>query len=198
MHYPNNIKKEFTTNELANQHTSHSKRGMNLENALNISNEFYRSKDIALIYKKPTPIGVVDVSYANHKKTIEKAYFKEQSTLDYNGLYRGKYIEFDAKETLNKTSFPLPNIHSHQTTQIRNVIKHGGIVFLIIRMNNINYLLTGEDYINYIDSEDRKSISYNYIKEKAYVIKEGYQPQLDYLKIIDEVYFEGRLDYGRN
>ncbi len=186
MQYPNNIKKEFTKLSI-----SHSNRGMNLEDALNRSNEHYLRKDIALIYKKPTPIGVVDVSYKNHKKIIEKAYFKEQSTLDYNGLYRGKYIEFDAKETLNKTSFPLSNIHEHQTTQIRNVIKHGGIVFLIIRMNNITYLLTGEDYINYIDNETRKSISYNYIQEYAHIVKETYQPQLDYLKVVDKVYFKG-------
>ena len=132
------MKKEFdSTNSLANLKKSYSNRGMNLETAINSSNEYYLLEDRALIYKKPTPIGVVDVSYANHKKTIEKAYFKEQSTLDYNGLYRGKYIEFDAKETLNKTAFPLSNIHEHQTKQIRNVIKHGGIVFLIIRINNI-------------------------------------------------------------
>ncbi len=186
MQYPNNIKKEYTRLSV-----SHKNRGMNLENALNSSNEYYLSKDRALIFKKPTPIGVVDVSYSNHRKTIEKAYFKEQSTLDYNGLYRGKYIEFDAKETLNKTAFPLSNIHEHQTLQIRNVIKHGGIVFLIIRMNNLNYLLTGEDYIYYIDHEERKSISYKYIEEKAYIIKESYQPPLDYLKIVDEVYFKG-------
>ena len=186
MRYPNNIKKQFTKLEV-----SHSNRGMNLEASLNTSNEYYLNKDIALIYKKPTPIGIVDVSYNNNKKTITKAYFKEQSTLDYNGLYRGKYIEFDAKETLNKTAFPLSNVHEHQTLQIRNVIKHGGIVFLIIRMNNINYLLTGEDYISYIDNEDRKSISYKYIEEKAYVIKEAYQPRLDYLSIVDKVYFKG-------
>ncbi len=186
MQYPNNIKKEFTK-----LNVSHKNRGMNLENEINASNEYYRNKDRALIFKKPTPIGVVDVSYGNHRKTIEKAYFKEQSTLDYNGLYRGKYIEFDAKETLNKTAFPLSNVHEHQTLQIRNVIKHGGIVFLIIRMNNINYLLTGEDYIFYIDNEDRKSISYKYIEEKAYVIKEAYQPRLDYLSIVDKVYFKG-------
>lgn len=186
MHYPNNINKSYTKISI-----SHSNRGMNLENALNISNEYYRKKDIALIFKKPTPIGVVDVSYQNHKKIIEKAYFKEPSTLDYNGLYKGKYIEFDAKETLNKTAFPLSNIHEHQTIQIRNVIKHGGIVFLIIKMNSIIYLLTGEDYINYLDNEKRKSISYNYIKDKAYIIKESYQPPIDYLSIVDEVYFKG-------
>ncbi len=186
MHYPNNINKSYTKISI-----SHSNRGMNLENALNISNEYYRKKDIALIFKKPTPIGVVDVSYQNHKKIIEKAYFKEPSTLDYNGLYKGKYIEFDAKETLNKTAFPISNIHEHQTIQIRNVIKHGGIVFLIIKMNSIIYLLTGEDYINYLDNEKRKSISYNYIKDKAFIIKESYQPPIDYLSIVDEVYFKG-------
>jgi len=186
MQYPNNIKKTYSRLSI-----SHSNRGMNLETIINNSNEYYLEKDIALIYKKPTPIGIVDVSYNNHKKTIEKAYFKEPSTLDYNGLYRGKYIEFDAKETLNKTSFPLSNIHEHQTLQIRKVIAHEGIVFLIIRMNDLIYLLTGEDYIKYIDTHNRKSISYSFIKENAHIIKEGYKPQLDYLKTVDEIYFKG-------
>jgi len=186
MHYPNNINKQYTKLEV-----SHSNRGMNLEASLNISNNYYLEKDIALIYKKPTPIGIVDVKYDYNKATITKAYFKEPSTLDYNGLYKGKYIEFDAKETLHKTSFPLSNIHEHQTKHIRNVLNHNGIVFLIIKMNNIPYLLTGEDYISYIDSNNRKSIEYNYIQEKAYVIKEGYTLPLDYLKIVDEIYLKG-------
>lgn len=188
MQYPGSIKKTYTNFKI---NISHSNRGMNLENALNISNDYYLKKDIALIYKKPTPIGIVDVAYENNKKIIKKAYFKEQSTLDYNGLYRGKYIDFDAKETLNKTSFPLKNIHEHQTEHIRRVLKQGGIVFLIIRMNNKNFLLDGKDYISYIDSCSRKSISYSYIEEKAYLIKEEYQPPLDYLKIIDKIYFKG-------
>lgn len=187
MQYPNNIKKTYV-NKLS---ISHGNRGMNLEASLNASNQYYLREDIAVIYKKPTPIGVVDVSYKNHKKQIEKAYFKEQSTLDYNGLYRGKYIEFDAKETLSKTAFPLSNVHEHQTKQIRSVIRHGGIVFLIIRMNNINYLLTGEMYIYFIDNSTRKSIPYSFILENAYVIKDGYEPQIDYLKVVDKVYFKG-------
>ena len=102
MQYPNNIKKSY--NHIS---VSHSNRGMSLENLLNHTNDYYIKKDIALIYKKPTPIGVAEVSYSDHKKLIKKAYFKEQSTLDYNGIYKGKYIEFDAKETLNKTAFPI-------------------------------------------------------------------------------------------
>ena len=186
MLYPNNISKEYNKTTI----TSHSNRGMDLENAINLSNNYYKDKDRAIIYKKPTPIGVVDVSYKNNKKTIEKAYFKEQSTLDYNGIYRGKYIDFDAKECQSKTAFPLSNIHNHQTKHIEDVIRHGGIAFLIIRMNNINYLLTGEDYLYYIKNEKRKSIAYSYIEEKGNIIKEKYLPALDYLSIIDEIYFK--------
>ena len=186
MLYPNNISKEYNKTTI----TSHSNRGMDLENAINLSNNYYKDKDRAIIYKKPTPIGVVNVSYKNNKKTIEKAYFKEQSTLDYNGIYRGKYIDFDAKECQSKTAFPLSNIHNHQTKHIEDVIRHGGIAFLIIRMNNINYLLTGEDYLYYIKNEKRKSIAYSYIEEKGHIIKEKYLPALDYLSIIDEIYFK--------
>ncbi len=170
---------------------SHSNRGMNLEALLNQTNNYYKEKDIALIFKKPTPIGIVDVAYENKKKIIKKAYFQMQSTLDYNGIYKGKYIDFDAKECLNKTAFPLSNIHQHQTEHIRGVIRHGGIAFLIILMNGIHYLLDGTDYIYYIDNFKRKSIAYSYIKEKGLIIKEGYLPALDYLEAVDRKYFKG-------
>ena len=186
MQYPNNIKKSY--NHIS---VSHSNRGMSLENLINMTNEYYLKKDIALIYKKPTPIGVAEVTYSDHKKLIKKAYFKEQSTLDYNGLYKGKYIEFDAKETLNKTAFPISNIHPHQIEQIAGVIRHGGIAFLLIKMNSFYYLLRGEDFLDFINNNTRKSIPYSYIKSNAYLIKENYQPALDYLKVIDEICFKG-------
>ena len=144
MNYPNKIKKDFHKN------INYANRGMDLENIINDTNEYLLENDIALIYKKPTPIGVVKVSYENNKQIINKAYFATQSTLDYNGLYRGKYIEFDAKNTESKTSFPLSNVHEHQIKHIRNVIRHKGIVFLIIRINGIIYLLNGIDFIKFI------------------------------------------------
>ena len=150
----------------------------------------------ALIYKKPTPIGVSDVSYNNHGKIIERAYFKEPSTLDYNGLYRGKYIEYEVKVTKNKTSFPLQNIHDHQIRHLRKVLEHQGIVFLIIKINDLVYLLTGKDFINYIDTHSRKSIEYEFIKNNGYLIKYGITPPLDYLKIVDSVYFKEEIING--
>jgi len=190
MDYPNNIKKTYK------KEISHSNRGMDLENLINLTNEYYLNNNIAVIYKKPTPIGIAKVKYFNNKKMIDKAYFKEQSTLDYNGLYKGKYLDFDAKMTTSKTSFPLSNIHEHQLLHIRNILKHGGISFIILKINLEYYLLTGEDLINYIDNSNRKSIEYKYITNVGHIIKEGYIPALDYLKVIDKIYFKGESSNG--
>jgi len=185
--YPKELKK--TTHKTIN----YGNRGMDLENLLNLSNTFYEEQNRALIYKKPTPIGIVDVHYSPHGKVIDKAYFKSPSTLDYNGLYRGKYIEFEAKETKSKTAFPLSNIHPHQIEHIRHVIEHGGIVFLIMRIYNAFYLLDGQDFLNYIDHYDRKSVPFSYISEKGHLIKEKIDPPLDYLPLVDQIYFGGNL-----
>ncbi len=179
MNYPNQIKKEYHKN------INYANRGMDLENIINEANLYYLENDIALIYKKPTPIGVVKVSYENNKQVITKAYFATESTLDYNGLYKGKYVEFDAKSTLSKTSFALNNVHPHQIKHIRNVIRHGGIVFLIISMNNYIYLLNGPDFISYIDNHTRKSIPYDYIKEYGYILEYNYNKGVNYLKYVD-------------
>ncbi len=184
MNYPSGIKASKT-------HTvNYKNRGMSLEEDLNITNQYYREQDIAYIYKKPTPIQITKVDYPSRKEAIIKeAYFKEPSTTDYNGIYQGYYIDFEAKETRNHTSFPLSNIHPHQITHLKNVFRHGGICFLIVRFSTQNetYLLTGEDFFHFIDHTTRKSIPYMYFKEKGKKIPFEYQPRLPYLKAVDEM-----------
>lgn len=187
MQYPNNIQKK------SQFRIDYGNRGMDLENLLNETNDYYKEADIALIFKKPTPIGVVDVHYASRGKVIDKAYFKSPSTLDYNGLYKGRYIEFEAKETRIKTSFPLSNIHEHQIKHIEGVLNHGGIVFLIIKINQQVFLLKGDDFLEYLKKEQRKSIAYSYIKEKGYLLQEKICPALDYLHVVDNIYFGGNV-----
>lgn len=184
MNYPNGIKKNKTTS-----YTNYGNRGMNLENDLNITNEYYRNMDKAYIYKKPTPVKIVNVDYQSRKlATIKEAYFVEPSTTDYNGIYKGKYIDFEAKETKSKTSFALDNIHPHQIVHLRNIMKHNGIAFLIIRFTNMDltYLLMAKEFFNFIDNNERKSIPLSYFEEKAHLIKNKLQPRVDYLEIIDE------------
>jgi len=139
---------------------------MDLENLLNLSNLYYEEQNRAFIFKKPTPIGVVDVHYSPKGKIIDKAYFKAPSTLDYNGLYRGRYVEFEAKETKQKTSFPLSNIHPHQIKHMKRILEHAGIVFLVVLINQQVFLLDGQDFLDYIYQNERKSIPYSYFLEK--------------------------------
>lgn len=177
--YPNKIKSDGKNTK----HKIYGNRGMTLENELNSSNRYYLENDIAVIYKKPTPVKVL--KRTNQK--IVNAYFEKPSTTDYNGLYKGKYIDFEAKETKNKTSFPLDNIHDHQIKHIENVKKHGGICFLIIRFTNLNltYLLFGEDFLTYIKTSKRKSIPLDFFKEKGHIIKEKLAPRIDYIEILN-------------
>ena len=170
--------------------SSYGNRGMFLENIINDSNTYYNSIDKCLIFKKPTPIKVLNVSYPSNKShLIDKAVYSSISTLDYNGIYRERYIEFDAKECHSKTSFPLSNIKEHQLEHIKKVILQKGIVFLIIFINNEFYLLKGETIIDFIKNNDRKSIEYTYLKEHGYKINESYTPRLKYLDTVDEAYF---------
>lgn len=184
MKYPNGIKLNTTRN------ISYDNRGMNLEDDINITNKYYIEQGIAFVYKKPTPIQVTKVDYSNKNAVIKEAYFKEPSTTDYNGLYKGKYIDFEAKETENSTSFPLNNIHNHQIEHIKNVVNNGGLGFLIVRFNKLNktFLLWGCDLISFIKNNSRKSIPLSYFNEKAYLIEEKYIPRVDYLKVIDSMY----------
>lgn len=188
MNYPNGIKKK--SNNSYDSKISHKNRGITLENEINSSNEYYREIEKAYIYKKPTPIKIVKVDYPSRDKAvIKEAYFTVPSTTDYNGLYKGKYIDFEAKETKNKTSFPLSNIHEHQIQHLDNIYKNNGISFLIVRFTKLNetYLLETNIFIDYIKKENKKSIPIDFFRKKAYLIKDGYCPKIDYLKIVDKI-----------
>ena len=184
MKYPNGIKLNTTKN------ITYDNRGMGLEDDINLTNQYYIDNNIAFIYKKPTPIQVIKVDYSKNSAIIKEAYFKEPSTTDYNGLYKGKYIDFEAKETNSKTSFPIKNIHKHQINHIKNIYENGGISFLIIRFNKLSktYLLLGKDLINFIEHNDRSSIPILFFEDNAYLIEEKYIPRIDYLKVIDSIF----------
>ena len=193
MNYPTGIKKSHE------QVINYSHRGMTLEDDINETNSYYREKDIAYIYKKPTPIKVTKVDFRKDRtSTIKEAFYMEPSTTDYNGIYKGYYIDFEAKQTKNKTAFPLANIHKHQIKHLENITRHGGIGFIVVRFDLLNetYLLKDDDLFSFIKSNDRKSIPIKYFKEKGYLIKEGYNPRLDYLKVVDEfleVKYNGKI-----
>ena len=188
MNYPNGVKsnsKSFFNKNFIN----YSNRGMSLESDINDSNKYYLESNIAVIYKKPTPITINKVDFkSRNDAVIREAHFKIPSTTDYNGIYKGKYIDFEAKETKCKTSFPLDNIHAHQIDHLIKVSDHGAIAFVIVRFSSINknYLLFVKDLITFLETNSRKSIPIDYFKIYGHEIKDSLSPRLDYLKIIDK------------
>ena len=160
MRYPNGqeyssvVKKERKTHKSSAEISiSSANRGMDFEHEINLSNEYYRDKGICLITKRPTPINIVKVDYSKGAK-ITHAYFEEQSTTDYNGVYKSRYIDFEAKNTKNKTSFPLNNITKHQIEHLKKVLYHGGIAFFIINFETLNktYLLDASYVIDFYEN----------------------------------------------
>ncbi|WP_050615389.1 Holliday junction resolvase RecU [Bacillus testis] len=197
-HYPNGRKYASGTKygDLSTSRPlqiNYGKRGMTLEEDLNESNQYYLSQSIAVVHKKPTPIQIVDVHYPKRSAAvIKEAYFKQASTTDYNGVYKGKYLDFEAKETRNSTSFPLQNVHEHQILHMEQVLRQQGIAFIIIRFATLEeiYLMEAHHLIafwNRMLSGGRKSITKQEVESTSYKIPITFQPRIDYIKVIDKL-----------
>lgn len=163
-------------------------RGMAFEKEINDSNKYYLENDIAAIYKKPTPIKVVKID--EKEKHISLAYFESPSTTDYNGIYKSKYIDFEAKSTVNPTSFSLSNINENQINHLRKIIKLKGIAFLFVYFSRPNkyFLLKATDLISFLDTEKRKSIPITYFMIRGIEVKRKIKPLLPYLSALDSLF----------
>ena len=169
---------------------SYKNRGMSFEQEINASNAYYREINRAIITKRPTPINVVKVDYA-HGAKITHAYFEKQSTTDYNGIYQGRYVDFEAKSTQSSTSFPLANITSHQLAHLQAIIDHGGLAFFLIhfvRKDEV-YVVKAEHILWHKVTQKRQSIPYSFIQEKGEKVTLDLQPRLRYLDAVDRLFF---------
>ncbi|OFV62465.1 Holliday junction resolvase RecU [Mammaliicoccus sciuri] len=199
MNYPNGKKVTKNTSKVSIQNDpkysriQYGKRGMRLEEEIDKSNEYFRLENIAVIHKKPTPIQIVNVDYPKRQKAvIKEAYFRKPSTTDYNGVYNGYYIDFEAKETKNKTSFPLNNIHDHQVSHMEQVLNQKGICFLLIKFSYHDsvFLLPFRKFMVYWDrykSGGKKSITLKEIENDGYLIPIQFKPRINYITIVDQL-----------
>lgn len=195
--YPNGKKYTPTpkkeTNLFKKKDLSYSNRGKTLEEEIDETNEFYLQRNIAVIHKKPVPIQIVKVEYPSRSAAvIREAYFRTPSTTDYNGVYNGYYIDFDAKETENKTSFPLKNVHPHQVSHMEASAKQKGICFLLVRFSSLErYFVVPLEMLlsawGLMLKGGRKSIPLSEFEGQAIEIQPGYLPRLDYLKAITQL-----------
>ena len=164
-------------------------RGMDFEHAVSLSCKYYDDQQRAIITKRPTPIKIISADYKLAK--ITEAYFEKQSNTDYNGVYRGKYIDFECKETLSKTSLSFNNIPKHQIEHLKKVIYHGGVAFFMIYFKTLDevYIVDAKDIIELYENGERKSITYDQVKKIGSFVEQGFIPRLKFLDVVDKVYF---------
>ncbi|MCL1788206.1 MAG: Holliday junction resolvase RecU [Defluviitaleaceae bacterium] len=137
-------------------------RGSAFEELVDMTNQLYAQKELAIIQKVPTPITPVAVD--NKSRTITSAYFEKKSTIDFIGVAQGLPICFDAKET-RQQNLPLKNIHAHQIEFMEAFRKQQGCSFLLVHFLTKGevFLLPSEDLARYHQEAlagGRKSIPY--------------------------------------
>ncbi|CAM9124601.1 Holliday junction resolvase RecU [Mycoplasma todarodis] len=131
-------------------------RGMLLESLLNTTIALYKKNNIGLFHKKEIPISFGKVIKSQNKIKIDEAYIKSKSTSDYYGVFKGKFIAFEAKST-NLKSLPLSNIKYHQRKYLHDVQNHGGISFYIFAFKTYDkYFMV---YTDTIETMHKKSFS---------------------------------------
>lgn len=161
---------------------SHANRGAMLERLIDMTNRQYRNNGIADIRKIPTPVQIT----GNNRGKVT-GYTTKGEWVDYVGIYKGKTIVFDAKETTNRTSFPLENVSNHQYELLKSWHEKGAQSFLIVSFRKLDeiYLLPFEMLETYeygARNGGRKSIPYNEFAMNCDLIKSDKGYVLHYLK----------------
>lgn len=158
-------------------------RGKKLEIMLDMTNNLLRNKGIADIRKIPTPIKI--------QKVIGKkvnGYLDTANWVDYSGVYKGKALIFDAKETTTK-NFPLKNLKEHQFSLLKSWHVNGAYAFLIVAFwnggNEPNAFILPFEILEDVWMKarlgGRKSIPLKTFEEQCTKIKSNNGYPLDYI-----------------
>lgn len=170
---------------------TYANRGQSFENHLNYANKLYTRRNIALVNKRPTPIKVLK-SKGVH---ILKAVWESKSTVDYDGVYRGKAIYFEAKSTKGKR-FDLSNIQVHQMEYLQAAEEQGAICFLLIELRDYGQIFFVpysiiKHYVFHAAHGGRKSMPKEDFDIYAYEVFSTDRSPIDYLHWVDKIIEEG-------
>lgn len=146
---------------------------MYLEFIINYTIEIYNNERKALIFKSAPKIII------NHGKY----YFLNKSTVDYHGIYKSKYLCFEAKTT-DKTILEWKNIKSHQWNFLILAYQQQAISFIIIYFSIYQkYYLVFIKQLIFL-KKTKEKITFIWVKKNGYEITLINPFFLDFIKII--------------
>lgn len=168
---------------------SYANRGMAFESMLDFTNEIYDRNGRAVINKRPTPVKVTRSSGFK----VLAGFFEKPSTVDYDGVSKGKAIAFEAKSVKSLTRFDINNMEKHQYEYLEKYHRQNGVAFLLVHFTKLRktYLLQFETLRSYwLHSKEpngRKSIPIDDFEMHAYEVPTTTVP-VDYLSVVEKVY----------
>ncbi|MED1014257.1 Holliday junction resolvase RecU, partial [Bacillus mycoides] len=160
------------------------------------SNEMYQRGRVALINKRPTPVKVLKMVYGR----VKDGYYESKSTVDYDGVYKGRAIAFEAKSTNEINRFDLKNIARHQLDYLEKAEKMGAICFFLIGFSKdksvfLVPLSVIQAYVRMSQQpKGKKSIPRADFDIYGYLADQTERAPVDYLQYIDEQGFTPVID----
>ncbi|PGD58120.1 Holliday junction resolvase RecU [Bacillus wiedmannii] len=179
-------------------------RGMAFERLINLSNEMYQREGVALINKRATPVKVLKSKGGR----VLSGFYEAKSTVDYDGVYKGRAVAFEAKSTQSLTRFDLSNIAQHQLDYLEKAEKMGAICFFLIEFSKDQtvFLVPASVVQSYVrmshQPNGKKSISRADFDIYGYLVEQTERAPIDYLQYIDEavtpVMFDGMIQFDQD
>ncbi|EJP99414.1 recombination protein U [Bacillus cereus VD142] len=130
---------------------------------------------MALINKRPTPVKVLKSKGGR----VLNGFYEAKSTVDYDGVYKGRAIAFEAKSTQSLTRFDLSNIAQHQLDYLEKAEKMGAICFFLIEFSK-------DKSVFVVPLSGKKSIPRADFDIYGYLVNQTERAPVDYLQYIDE------------
>ncbi len=160
----------------------------------------YQRGGVALINKRPTPVKVIK----SKGSQVIKGFYEAKSTVDYDGVYKGRAIAFEAKSTENPGRFDLKNIAQHQLDYLEKAEKMGAICFFLIEFSKdksvfVVPLSVIQSYVRMSHQpKGKKSIP----RADLYLVEQTERAPVDYLQYVDEavapVMFDGMIQFDQD
>ncbi|PEI73447.1 Holliday junction resolvase RecU [Bacillus wiedmannii] len=179
-------------------------RGMAFEKLINLSNEMYQREGVALINKRATPVKVLKSAGGR----VLNGFYEAKSTVDYDGVYKGRAVAFEAKSTQSLTRFDLSNIAQHQLDYLEKAEKMGAVCFFLIEFSKDQtvFLVPASVIQSYVrmshQPNGKKSISRADFDIYGYLVEQTERAPVDYLQYIDEavspVMFDGMIQFDQD
>ena len=162
---------------------SYANRGAFLERIIDMANNKYRNAGVADIRKVPTPFKPL-----NTKGNRVTGHFEKPTWVDYSGVYKGRAIIFDAKQT-SLTNFPLENLSGHQYRLLESWENKGAVAFLVVYFSKYDkYFMLPFETLKWswerAENGGRKSIAYKEFETMAHEVKSKDGYTLHYLEAV--------------